>query len=53
MTQSLRKSAVFTLRLTREQKDVLKRVAAQQKKRPSDFLRDLLMREVGRLQAAA
>lgn len=46
MTRSLRKSAIFTVRLTLDQMKALKRVAREQRKKPSDLVRDAMLREI-------
>lgn len=43
-----RKNYVVTFRLTKEQRDALRRVAKQQGSDPSALIRDLILREIGR-----
>jgi hypothetical protein len=53
MTRKLRKAEIFTLRLTREQLGDLKRLAKQQGKKPSEMVRDLVLREIAQQAVAA
>lgn len=53
MTRRHRKSEIFTLRLTVEQRERLERISFKQGKKPSELVRDLVLQEIGRQESAA
>lgn len=53
MSNKLRKGERLTFRLTKEQRRLLDKVAAKLQKRPSDLVRDAVLREIASTQAAA
>ena len=52
MKPKLLKAEKFTFRLTPEQKQKLERIANARKKRPSEMVRDLVLLEIARGEAA-
>jgi len=52
MRAKLRKREKITFRVTEEQKVRLEKVAEKQGKKPGELIRDLLLQELGRQEAA-
>jgi uncharacterized protein (DUF1778 family) len=53
MKAAERKNIVFPFRLTREQHRRLKAASAIEKKKPTEFVRDSVLKEIGRVETAA
>jgi predicted transcriptional regulator len=47
------KTVVFTIRLTKEQKQRLIAIAERSQKKASEFVRDLVLQEIGRRETEA